>query len=294
VLLALYSHFYLKEQLGRREWLSILLCFLGTLLLACTLVPRDWSRTDIRWMQAKLGCVLVLALPLLAVLEMLARRAKRSTNRSAIELLAGMQTGLCIGVGNATLASGLQSTSKSWLEHVAKQHIGSTHWPSTSLASSRWLHLLFAATFVICGALLNASHPLFANRGYQHGRVVLISIYTALVSMATGVLMGVGVLDEAWPARPLMSTLRSLAFLCIIGGVSSLNWQNIKALSRRQMPVRLSEVVSSRGSGSEKPKIAVSSPKLRVANTPLSVPAERDPPIDPEEEKVHQEHPHPL
>ena len=38
----------------------------------------------------------------------------------------------------------LQSTSKSWLEHVARQHIGSKAWPSTSLASSRWLHLLFA------------------------------------------------------------------------------------------------------------------------------------------------------
>lgn len=67
----------------------------------------------------------MLALPLLAVLEIGARRAKRCINRSAIELLAGVQTGLCIGVGNATLASGLQSTSKSWLEHVARQHIGS-------------------------------------------------------------------------------------------------------------------------------------------------------------------------
>lgn len=101
-------------------------------------------------------------------------------------------------------------------------------WPSTSLASSRWLHLLCAGSFVICGAALNASHPLFANRGYQQGRVVLISIYTALVSMATGVLMGVGVLDEAWPARPLMSMLRHLAFLLIVGGVWSLNWANIK------------------------------------------------------------------
>lgn len=45
VLLALYSHFYLREQLGRREWVSIGLCFAGTLLLALTLVPRDWSRT---------------------------------------------------------------------------------------------------------------------------------------------------------------------------------------------------------------------------------------------------------
>lgn len=285
VLLAVYSHFYLKEQLGRREWFSILLCFLGTLLLACTLVPRDWSRTDIRWMQAKLGAVLLVALPLLAVLEMAARRAKRSTNRSAIELLAGVQTGLCIGVGNATLASGLQSTSKSWLDHVAREHIESKAWPTTSLASSRWLHLLCAGAFVICGALLNASHPLFANRGYQQGRVVLISIYTALVSMATGVLMGVGVLDEAWPARPLMSMLRHLAFLLIVGGVWSLNWANIKALTKQHIPVRLSEVVFSR-SAPVKSISGTGSPKMRGPISPLSTPVERDP----EELKGHKEY----
>jgi len=58
VLLALYSHLWLDEQLGRREWVSIALCFLGTLLLAVTLVPRDWLHTDIRWIQARRGSLL--------------------------------------------------------------------------------------------------------------------------------------------------------------------------------------------------------------------------------------------
>ena len=35
----------------------------------------------------------------------------------------------------------------------------------------------------------------------QHGRVVLISTYMSLVSMATGVFMGMVVLDEAIPSR---------------------------------------------------------------------------------------------
>ena len=112
VLLALYSHFYLKENLRRREWISIFLCFAGTLMLAATLVPRDWQRTDIRWIQVKLGLVLMLTLPLLVALELAARRAKAfSLGPSVIELLAGLQAGLCIGVGNATLASGLQASA---------------------------------------------------------------------------------------------------------------------------------------------------------------------------------------
>jgi len=238
VLLALYSHFYLHEQLGRREWFSIGLCFVGTLLLALTLVPRDWSRTDIRWMQAKLALTLILVLPLLLALEMALRSYKRARgglpNRSAIELLTGLQAGLCIGVGNASIASGLQSTSRSWLDHVERETVSQRTWsggPQTSLSSGVWLHLGFAAVFVGVGAILNASNSVFANRGYQHGRVVLISTYTALMSMATGVLMGTFVLDEAWPEAPLMSLARRLSFLLLFAGVLTLNWQNFKCFA---------------------------------------------------------------
>ena len=137
--------------------------------------------------------------------------------------------------------------------------------------------------------------------------------------MATGVLMGVGVLDEAWPAQPLMSMLRSLAFVFIVGGVCSLNCDNIKQLAGKRVRsgtdlVRLSEVVSTcpRTSSRAKPVVASSatattakpivatsppkdlsqgafrnSPKLRGTAAPPVPPAERDA----EEEKGHKEYP---
>lgn len=156
------------------------------------------------------------------------------------------------------------------LEHVAREHVGSDAWPSTSLSSGVWLHLLCAGAFVIVGATLNALHPVFANRGYQHGRVVLISTHTALTSMASGVFVGITVLvrlacacatlpaavrlepeherltrltlrllhisssasqDEAWPARPMMSATRFLAFGFMVYGVIAMNWGNIRALA---------------------------------------------------------------
>ena len=236
VLLACYSHFYLQEQLAQREWRAIAMCFFGTVLLAVTLVPRDWAHTHIGSLQAKLAAVLSLVLPLLCALEVGLRRAKRKRgvpNRSAIELLTGLQAGLCIGVGNASLASGLQSTSRSWLEHLTKEHVGSEAWPKTSLTSGVWLHIVSAGAFVIVGATLNALHPFFANRGYQHGRVVLISTHTALVSMATGVFVGIVVLDESWPSRPIMSAARFLAFMLMIYGVLTLNWKSIRDFTQR-------------------------------------------------------------
>lgn len=111
-------------QLASREWRAIGLCFLGTVLLASTLVPRDWSRTHVGWLQIKLSIVLMLVLPMLVLFEFGLRRAKRARgvpNRSVIEMLTGLQAGMCIGVGNASLASGLQSTSKSWCEQRRAQ-----------------------------------------------------------------------------------------------------------------------------------------------------------------------------
>mmetsp|Transcript_59010 Transcript_59010/g.104387 ORF Transcript_59010/g.104387 Transcript_59010/m.104387 type:complete len:103 (+) Transcript_59010:3-311(+) len=100
--------------------------------------------------------------------------------------------------------------------------------------------------------------------------------------MATGVLMGVGVLDGAWRARPSMSFLRHLAFLLIVGGVWSLNWANIKALTKQQVPARLSEVVFSRTA----PSKSMSATGSRSPAPPLPMPLERDP----EEAKGHKEY----
>jgi len=266
VLLALYSHLYLDEQLGAREWISIGLCFAGTVLLAVTLVPRDWTHTNLRWIQVKLGLAVCVALPLLAAAEIGGRLAKRgrvwtdergqysavgrfsghstpSPDRAAVELFAGLQAGMCIGVGlrqhregrvhdtsetcprhvpqvgNACIATGLQSTSPSWRRQVSGVNI-------------MW-HLFLSGAFVVCGILLNGSHPIFANRGYQHGRVVLISTYTSLTSMATGVFIGTVVLDESWPAQPRMSMLRQMAFLLIFWGVLTLNGQRAAAAIQR-------------------------------------------------------------
>ena len=65
-------------QLASREWRAIGLCFLGTVLLAGTLVPRDWSRTHVGWLQIKLSIVLMLVLPMLVLFEFGLRRAKRA------------------------------------------------------------------------------------------------------------------------------------------------------------------------------------------------------------------------
>ncbi len=106
VILALCSYLYLHEQLRPAEWVAIALCFSGTVLLAITLVPTDWSRVAIGPLEMREAGALVLTLPALGALEVVRRRTARPT---VGELCAGTQAGLCIGVGNAALAVGLQA-----------------------------------------------------------------------------------------------------------------------------------------------------------------------------------------
>ena len=146
------------------------------------------------------------------------------------------------------------------------------------------LHLLLSGFFVVSGAGLNIAHPVFANRGYQHGRVVLISTYCALFSMITGVLMGTIVLDEAWPVQWEMRLLRSLSFSLVFFGVLTLNWANIchlqsQAIKRVKSELNGIDSPPDHGgsNGAKKPaRVLPSSPTANCARRPP--PDETEPP----------------
>merc|ERR1719272_2508215 len=85
---------------------------------------------------------------------------------------------------------------------------------------------------VVVGALYTATHPAFANRGYKTGRVVVISAYITLISLSTGIVMGLAVLDEPWPSQLGMSLLRILALAATIVGIVMLNWKGLSSSSQ--------------------------------------------------------------
>merc|ERR1719272_2372254 len=85
---------------------------------------------------------------------------------------------------------------------------------------------------VVVGALYTATHPAFANRGYKTGRVVVISAYITLISLSTGIVMGLAVLDEPWPSQLGMSLLRILALATTIVGIVMLNWKGLSSSSQ--------------------------------------------------------------
>ena len=125
---------------------------------------------------------------------------------------------MLIGAGNAGLSSGLQILQ-----------VGVGH------------QRIFAALFAIAGIACTASHPVFANRGYKMGRVVIITAYITLVSLFVGVAMGLVVLGEPWPSRWVPRALRLGALTTISASVFLLNWEDVsqtfrEGLSQCQAP----------------------------------------------------------
>ena len=211
VLLSLFSYFYLKEQLARIHWVGVVVCFCGTLLLAFTLQATDWSRVDLSAMLSrKLPIALVIVIVALPVLEFvqpslegLTSAREKQRGAAIVELCTGLQAGMCVGVGNAGIAGGLQALSHG---AVGAEVAGAFGVVGTSVA-------------------LVGLQTVFATRGYYYGRAVVITAYITLVSLSAGILMGLLVLDEPWPADIGMSLLRAFALVATILGVTMLNWK---------------------------------------------------------------------
>ena len=209
-ILVLFAYFYLREPLRPADWAAVALCIGGTSALALTLEAHSLASDGIAHLQVRLLGTLILVPAALFGLELLAANAKKSARGPLVEGLTGTQAGLCIGVGNASLAAGLQTLA-------------------LGLPTVTPLQLVFAAVFAACGIGLTASHPVFANRGYKHGRVVIITAYITLVSMVGGVLVGVAVLGEPWPTDPTKSALRLAALGAIGGAILLLNVDELRA-----------------------------------------------------------------
>ena len=100
-----------QEPLSRTEWLAVGICFLGTMMLSCTLEPTDWATVQLSWMLSKMVASMALMLVALPALELVSRKAKQAQATSLVELCTALQAGLCVGVGNAGIAGGLQALS---------------------------------------------------------------------------------------------------------------------------------------------------------------------------------------
>lgn len=186
--LAVFSHFFLSERMSRREILAVLLSLAGAIMVAATMqVGSD----QVLPMPA-VG-VVATVLVLLAILELIARK---QLSKPQAEVIAGLQSGLCIGVANAAIRLG------------------------TLLAMT--VSRLFIPVGMGSGIALAAGGMFFQNRGFGIGRAVVIVSYANITSLVTAIAAGVIALNESFPIDWQSILLRLMGMATLIQGSSML------------------------------------------------------------------------
>jgi len=224
-ILAVFSHFYLREELQANERAGVVVAMAGTVGVGLTV---ELFEDSLPATLASLGLLCGYG-GVFALLELQIRRACSALARDRdhrnvaagaeelaeasaaaataaaaarrVELAAGAQAGLLFGLSSAAARTGLLLSQLLVAEYGA---------PARGLAP---LGIAASVGF-------SASGIFAQNRGMKEGRAIVVCTYAAMVTIATGVLTGLLALNEQVPRRHRLGWLLSLAL--ILAGVGLL------------------------------------------------------------------------
>jgi len=194
--LAIFSHYYLHEKLARRDWVGVWLAVAGAMGMSTTLIKGEDGLLLPQAHYVWIGVLL-----LLFVCEVCFRK------KLWVELMAGLQSGVCFGFSAAFMRGAML---------LAQQH-------------AMWL--LGAVGFAGSG-LISGAGFYFQTRGLQEGRAMIIGTYMAVFSLIAAVTIGFVALNEAFPPTLLGVVVRLVCMVVIVIGVAILAWRTDPAASR--------------------------------------------------------------
>ena len=266
-ILAVFSKFYLKEELKSVEQVGIGLAVLGTVGVGITAEPPE----EEQWPNAIVGSLLLCVLiAIFAVLEVMIRHA-------SLQLVSGGGAASGGGGGSANEvlspargatpaksahrlqeladASGLGDILRSasvfdrnsyvrTIEIVAGVQAGMLFGLSAAIARTAMLlsQLLQLPALTPCGVvgsvLLSSAGIFSQNRGMKEGRAMVVCTYAAISTIVTGVAVGLVALNEATPQHGFGW---GLSMLTILAGVALLVRRNESG--RMKVSKDLKEVV---------------------------------------------------
>mmetsp|Transcript_21576 Transcript_21576/g.50306 ORF Transcript_21576/g.50306 Transcript_21576/m.50306 type:complete len:247 (+) Transcript_21576:394-1134(+) len=208
--LALFSHYYLHEELRRIEWLGVLTAGLGAVGVGVVAAPTDSSDSPELTKLELTPTTLLLLLGLLIALvslEVLVRavavREKApicemgSGSRALHEFATGLQAGIMFGLSAAASRCAL-------------------------LLSMQFAQPILIPVGIGCSVLLTSAGFFMQARGLKDGRAVVVCTYAAISTLASGVLVGVLALSEPLPETGAQLAAWWASMLMIAFGVGLL------------------------------------------------------------------------
>ncbi|MCO5602249.1 hypothetical protein L7F22_056377 [Adiantum nelumboides] len=217
-ILAVFSHFYLRETMNGLDWLGVALAGTGT--IGVGLAGEEQRSSDLHLLRL-LWFILWVSLLFGAVNGWV--RTKRnnarmhelpgsiSTSHSGVieEMVAGMEAGTCFGMAAIFARLGFMLVDKGRSK-------------------------LCIPAGILAGLCCSASGFFCQTKGLKDGRAVVVSTCAAVASIVTGVIIGMVVLGETLP----VSSFRQF---CLFIGWSMRRIFKLKGSSHKSNPPRTAQ-----------------------------------------------------
>jgi len=193
-ILAVFSHFYLREELQVTEQAGVGIAILGTIGIGATAETFE----DARPMALRSCALLVLYGAGFGMLELAMRRASALAAKSQPSQLQAF-------AAEAGLADGIRisaSVTTRRIELIAGAQAGllfglSSASARTGMLLAQLLHIrLLAPVGVTCSVLFSSLGIFTQNRGMKEGRAVVVCTCAAIATIVTGVITGLFALNE--------------------------------------------------------------------------------------------------
>eukprot|EP00250_Pteridium_aquilinum_P010039 c19108_g1_i2 orf=231-1223(-) len=207
-ILAVFSHFYLRETMNSLDWLGVALAGTGT--IGVGMAGEEQSSSELHLL--RLIWFIVWMFVLFGGLDWWARANKKSSrthelagsvspsissvghNNVMEEVVAGMEAGTCFGMAAVVARMGFMLVDKGHSK-------------------------ICVPAGILAGVCCSAGGFFCQTKGLKEGRAVVVSTCAAVASIVTGVLVGMVVLGETLPVSSFRRLFLLIGWLLIILGV---------------------------------------------------------------------------
>ena len=219
-ILAIFSKYYLHEDLQTMERIGVGMAVVGTVGVGMTAETQEAVMPNARTFIFLLCLMAVCFVALEVALQHASHHASGPAPR--LQKLADAS-----GLGEVINAAGQRLSSRTTIELVAGVQAGMLFGLSAVSARTAMLlsQLLDIAALTPVGVALSvmfSSSGIFTqNRGMKEGRAMVVCTYAAISTIVTGVSVGLLALNEAMP-RERSLVIWALSLLCVLAGVGLL------------------------------------------------------------------------
>ena len=249
-ILAMFSRYYLREDLKQTEQIGIALAVLGTIGVGVTAEP---VATQEQWPNPLSGSLLLAVLGAafagceVTIAHATTKLSGGGSGSGGDSMFSPSRGGLgatstkpahrlqeladASGLGDILRTAAFDRRSlTSTVEIIAGLQAGmlfgmSSASARTAMVLAQLLDMPALAPLGIACSVLFSSGGIFAqNRGMKEGRAMVVCTYAAISTIITGVVVGLVALNEATPQNAFLGWILSL--LCILAGVALLVRRN--------------------------------------------------------------------